>query len=131
MTTRTDKRLTWNRAVCAEPKLGDLLEQVRSTERDIWATREGGKIRLSVYGSVRVYHDMIKPRVTHLVGWHRRGGPAFLKTSEAYDIVIKKLWDALPCDFKEYEIHEARERAYEAELDEGEWIALVGPEAEG
>jgi hypothetical protein len=130
MNTKTDKRLSWAQLVRAEPRLRELHEQVRSTEREIWATREDGEIHLNCYSSVREYLDVIRPSVEHLVGWDRRRGPDFLQTSEAYDIVIKKLYDALPNDFDEDEIDEARERAYEAELDEGEWIALAGPEAD-
>jgi hypothetical protein len=128
-TTTTEARLTWQRLVRAEPRLRELLDEVRAVERDIWATREHGVVRMFPYRSVRVYLDLIKPTVECLVGWERRCGPASLRTSEAYDLVIKKLWDALPNDFDDDDLEEAWETAHEIDLDEGEWVALAGPEA--
>ena len=127
--TKTEKPLTWQKLVRAEPRLGELLAHARSTERELWATREDGEIRLQVYGSVPVYLNVIKPSLEYLVGCGRRRGPELLQTHEAYDLAVKKLHAALPYDFSQDEIDEARERAYEAELDEGEEMALAGPEA--
>jgi hypothetical protein len=129
MATKKKEPLTWAKLVRAEPRLGRLLAEVRSIERELWATREDGEICLDGYSSVRVYLDVIKPNVEHLVGWGRRGGPDFLQTSEAYALAIDTIYEALPGDFDEDEIDEARERAYEAELDEGEWLVVAGPQA--
>jgi len=129
MKTKTEKPLTWQKLVHAEPRLGELLAQARSMERDLWATREDGEICLSGYRAYDSYHDVIRPGVQSLIGWDRKRGPAFLQTSEAYGLAIHTIYEALPSDFTEDEIDEARERAYEAELDEGDWLALAGPEA--
>jgi len=130
MKTKTEKPLTWQKLVHAEPRLGELLAQARSMERDLWATREDGQIRLTGYRSYDSYRDFIRPGVQSLIGWDRTRGPAFLQTSEAYGLAIHTIYEALPDDFTEDEIDEARERAYEAELDEGDEIALLGPEAD-
>ena len=129
MTTKTDKPLTWTKLVRAEPRLRELLAMAQGTERELWATREDGEICLHGYRSVRVYLNEIKPVVLDLVGWFRERGPEFLQTSEAYSLAIKTIYGALPDDFTDDEIDEARERAYEFELDEGEEIALFGPQA--
>jgi len=126
--TQVEEPLTWQQLVRAEPQLKKLMDEVRETQRSLWATREDGEIRLRGYRSTREYLDFIKPEVTRLVGWDRRRGPACLKTSEAYSLAIDTLYDALPDDFDDDEIDEARELAYEAGLAEGDWLLVIDPD---
>ena len=81
------------------------------------------------YRLLPLYLDVIRPTLQALIGEDRRGGPDFLMTREAYDLALRTVYEALPDDFTDDEIAEAWERAVEAELDEGEEIALAGPEA--
>jgi hypothetical protein len=126
--TEIEEPLTWQKLARAEPRLKTLMAEVRATERALWASCEDGEICLSGYRSVRVYLDLIKPQVTHLVGWGRRRGPAFLQTRTAYGLAIDTLYEALPDDFDDDEIEEAWELAYEADLDEGDSLLVIDPD---
>jgi hypothetical protein len=126
--TEVEEPLTWQKLVRAEPQFKKLMAEVRATERELWATREDGVIRLEGYRSHRVYRELIRPEVTRLVGWDRRRGPEFLKTRQAFGLAIDTLYEALPDDFDDDEIEEAREIAYEAELEEGDWLLVIDPD---
>jgi hypothetical protein len=128
--TKADKPLTWEKMVRAEPELRDLLDYARKQERTIIAYRdEDGDICLQAYRAIRCYRDVIKPNVEVLVGWFRPSGPAFLRTKEAYRLAIDTIWAALPDDFDEDEIDEARERAFDLDLAAGNWEVVAGPKA--
>ena len=129
MKNKTAKPLVWKKLVSAEPQLGILLAEAQATERDLWATRENGEVCLHGYRSLPLYFDVIRPTLQALVGEDRRGGPDFLMTREAYDLALRTVYGALPDDFTDDEIAEVWERAFEAELDEGEEIVLAGPDA--
>ena len=101
-----------------------------ATQRGVWATRRNGEVYLRNYRAAGVYVNEIKPALLYLVGWFRKAGPAFMQTSDAYMLAIETIYGALPDDFTDDEIEEAWEHAHEADLDEGEEIAVAGPAAD-
>lgn len=90
----------WQRLASLEPRLGTLLGESRSIERpsegyfcanDIWYGHNGWQ--------------GFAPRVLHLVGWLRsrddKDEHPELHSSEAYELAIDTIYDALP-DCREY-----------------------------
>ena len=129
MKSKNDNLLTWERLERAEPQLAELLDEVRSMERAIWATCEDGEIRLYRYVREAYFSDTARPRLRWLVGPGRPTGSTFMKTRDAYEVASRKLYAALPPDFTEAEIDEALELACELDFEDDEAIALSGPAA--
>jgi hypothetical protein len=79
------RRLTWSELVELEPRLENLLCQVEAS-RPI-----EGESDFDYEGCWGHFKD---PN-TDLVGWHRRHGDERLRTTPAYEIVYRTLWQAL------------------------------------
>jgi hypothetical protein len=72
-----------------DPRIGELLDRAQA-----WEDLEGDEsfcANLVWYGS-----DGLKSFVDQLVGWNRKEGPEELRTSEAYDVVTRVCYRALP-----------------------------------
>ena len=86
--TRT--RPTWEQLVKAEPALAALEREIKKVKprdphfcaNDCWYGRRGW--------------IGFKPRLLWLVGWERKDGPDFMRTSATYDLACYYLYDLLP-----------------------------------
>ena len=88
---RTTAPVTWDSLVKAEPRLADLLREIRAVRRV--GERFCANARWYGYGNPRAG---FKARMCALVGWGRRSGPALLTTQRAYDVAYDTLYRALP-----------------------------------
>jgi hypothetical protein len=86
------RKPTWAELVEAEPRLGQLLREIRAIRRTpgkrwcanaVWYGYGGG------------YRHSFKGRLSRLVGYDRRGDP-LLGTEDAYDRAYETLYDTLP-----------------------------------
>lgn len=85
--TPPNQPVTWELLTTLEPKLKNLLAEVRYAAKN----------RESVnFCTCRAWHSDIKPRLLPLVGWHRRPFHPVLSTEPAYDVAYRALDDALP-----------------------------------
>jgi hypothetical protein len=82
-------RPTWEMLVAAEPRLAQLLREIRRVRAG-----EGFCANRLWYG----YDDRdngYRERMSQLVGWDRKGDP-LLGTDSAYDLAYRTLYRALP-----------------------------------
>jgi hypothetical protein len=89
----TFKPLDWETLVELEPALGALLAEVQAIHDD---GKAGHFCRHDYYMSMRWDQPGLKRRFSELVGWHARNKNALLHTSEAYDLVLEIILEALP-----------------------------------
>lgn len=80
------RKLTWREIARIEPRLGELLKEIRA-ERD-----SGGP----AYCANEVWYTRYKPRLVDLVGWGADSDNELMRTSAAYDLAYSKLYDVLP-----------------------------------
>jgi hypothetical protein len=86
-----EKPLTWARLVELEPRLAELLAEIRRVKDD--KRRSEFCANGAWYGTYDT--EGFKPRFASLVGFEAKG-PAELKTMAAYDLAYEKLYQALP-----------------------------------
>jgi len=88
----TEEKITWSLLCDLEPRLIHLLAKVRGIEDD---KRKPSFCANSIwYGEYG--QEGIKPRLVQLVGWQAMGSDPRLKTTQAYDLAYKKLYNLLP-----------------------------------
>ena len=83
--TKEAHRLTWDELVEIEPRLEDLLWQVKASrpvDDDSDFDYEGCWMHF-------------KEPIANMVGWHRRHGDERLRTTDAYQTAYRTLWNAL------------------------------------
>lgn len=79
--------LSFEDLVRLEPKLGHLIDNTRK------ASTEPGYCATTAW-------PRLKGRLAMLVGWYRPDGPAILRTSEAWDVVIEHVYGLLRCQHR-------------------------------
>jgi hypothetical protein len=88
--------LSWRTLVAAELGLGQLEQEIQATRR---AQTQHPKRRFCAnrewYGYRHPEHGF-KRRLCYLVGWGRRGGLDWLRSSAAYDVAYRHLDGLLP-----------------------------------
>ncbi len=85
-----EEEISWAKLVEHEPKLKDLYEEARSIKP------EPGEVYCANFTWYSPEGRNMKKRMMKLVGIMRSGGPGILRTSEAYDLAYKKIYNALP-----------------------------------
>jgi hypothetical protein len=86
-TAQSNRTVTWELLTTLEPRLNNLLAEVRYAAND----RESAS-----FCTCRLWYFDLKPRLLPLVGWHRRPFHPVLSTERAYDVAYRALYDALP-----------------------------------
>ncbi len=74
--------VTWEQLAALEPRLADLRARAR-------------RMRGSRFCVNQVWYTQFKPELVRLVGWLRRSGPDLLRTSRAYDVAYRAIYDEL------------------------------------
>ena len=88
------RRLTWAELVEREPALGQLEREVRALRRQ---PRPANFCANEVwYGFGRWRGMGFRERVVGLVGWCARSADPDLRTSAAYDVAYRRLYESLP-----------------------------------
>ena len=92
--TAPPRRLTWAELVEREPALGQLEREMRAFRR----TPRGDDFCANArwYGYGRFRGIGYKPRLVELVGMCARSDDPALRTSDAYDLAYRRLYDLLP-----------------------------------
>ncbi len=87
-----NEKITWELLCSLEPRLLDLLAEVRAIKDD--KSKPSFCANAVWYGEFG--HPGIKPKLIHLVGWHASGTDRRLRSPEAYDLATNTLYNALP-----------------------------------
>lgn len=85
--TRETRPLTWEDLVAREPHLADLLERV-SGIRDTGETPS--------FCANHLWLEVFRPELFDLVGWLASRKDGVLRSSAAYDVAYKRIYNALP-----------------------------------
>jgi hypothetical protein len=101
--------LTWDELVRRESRLHDLLVLTETVDRDVWP---------QYYSNAAIYNPRvpdrstgIKYQLTRLVGDYAITDDGVIRTSEAYELAMHTLYEALPYDFTEAELAARREES--------------------
>ena len=86
------KNLTWDGLVSIEPRLADLLEIARAVEddeslpnfcaREVWNDRSEG--------------SSLRDKTLKLVGWYAERNNLIIRSSDAFELMLRKLREELP-----------------------------------
>jgi hypothetical protein len=85
---KAEKLHTFEEYAQVDERIGELLQQAQAVKRT-----EGERFCAN---SVWYGPERLRSKVVKLVGTGRKVGPPELQTSSAYDIVYRKVYDALP-----------------------------------
>lgn len=86
------KIITWEEMVAHEPRLDELLAELRTIKAD----EDGYFCRHMCYIDGWKGHASIQARMDKLVGWYSRHEDTFLGTEQAWNLALETFLDALP-----------------------------------